>query len=1142
MSTIKSLKFDVSSAWDGSGINQASADIQKLNADIKTLSDKSISVDVDDADATTKMDDLKARLQALSNQAIVLTADSTRVNADIDDVKLRLAEIKGNINVSLDDTEAKAEIDALKARLAALQAEKLKIDMDTTAAKDSVDDLTRDVRSFEDEMDKARDDSSRDWSGIKDDIDNMSESLQKLPGMTGAMAPAIIALSPLVVGLGAEILGLGGAIVSSFGSATLAVLPFAASIFGTLKSSMALYTTLQPLNATLAQQESTLSGLKKGTTAYATAQAAVASTQKQINAAMSAATPVQQKVAESIGKLMTAWQAFQAQAEKLTGPVLSEGFKLLADILPQLLPLVGAVAPIFQDILDKADKFVNGNGFQGWVEWITDIGVPNLKNILATVGHLFTALGQIIVGFAGNGLGFTQWLSSVTKELDNWGAGGGYQRFADEIRQDWPQVKQLIVNVGDGIRNLVKALSGLGLGSLVGLIALSGILAKLTPGEIQAIAIAFLAVRAAILAWSIVSAIATITTTALALATGTLGVIILGVVATIALVIVVLAAVGIGLYELVTHWSTVWAFIKQIAAQVWQWLQTGWSAFLQFWINAWNNFSGDMKSLWNATWGALKAAASAAWSALQTGFQAFLNFWINAWRNFASDMTSAWNATWNALKSAAQAVWSALQTAFTDFLNGMHSAWTSVSSAIQSSWSTVWNAIKTVATTIWNDLKTGFSDIVNTIESDFTSLVSKVQSIWNGIVSVFSTPVHAVVNVWNDVAGAVGLPTIGFASGGHVTGAGGETQDKIPAMLSHNEYVMPASSVNHYGVGMMDNIRTQKFAGGGLAGGAGNPGTSALGAAGAGSNPEAGGPSLTQIGKDALSLPGQVANAGISAIKSVLGTAVYTIAKPLIDAIISAIPHPVGGVAAPAGDVPYAAASSLANAMLSKLQSAQTAAQAKAAAAAAASAAGGPSSPGTALPSAAIQADLKAAGIPQSQWAAYGTLIQAESGGNPNAYNPQGTSSGNAAGIAQVTSGTFAAYGGGNIYNPVDNLKASYAYIEATYGGNLSNIPGLGTSSYQGYATGTNSALAGWAMVGEKGPELAHFGGGETVKSFDQTAAAIAAAGQAGGNKWEGDVNVNVSVAGGATGTDTGNQIATQIVPELTQMLRQRGL
>lgn len=54
------------------------------------------------------------------------------------------------------------------------------------------------------------------------------------------------------------------------------------------------------------------------------------------------------------------------------------------------------------------------------------------------------------------------------------------------------------------------------------------------------------------------------------------------------------------------------------------------------------------------------------------------------------------------------------------------------------------------------------------------------------------------------------------ASGGYVSGPGGPTEDKIPAMLSDGEYVIRASSVSQYGTELLDRINAGKFADGGL--------------------------------------------------------------------------------------------------------------------------------------------------------------------------------------------------------------------------------------------------------------------------------------------------------------------------------------
>jgi hypothetical protein len=53
------------------------------------------------------------------------------------------------------------------------------------------------------------------------------------------------------------------------------------------------------------------------------------------------------------------------------------------------------------------------------------------------------------------------------------------------------------------------------------------------------------------------------------------------------------------------------------------------------------------------------------------------------------------------------------------------------------------------------------------------------------------------------------------ANGGYISGPGTSTSDSIPARLSNGEYVVKASAVNQYGVGMMNSINEQRFADGG---------------------------------------------------------------------------------------------------------------------------------------------------------------------------------------------------------------------------------------------------------------------------------------------------------------------------------------
>lgn len=112
-------------------------------------------------------------------------------------------------------------------------------------------------------------------------------------------------------------------------------------------------------------------------------------------------------------------------------------------------------------------------------------------------------------------------------------------------------------------------------------------------------------------------------------------------------------------------------------------------------------------------------------------------------------------------------------------------------------------------------------------------------------------------------------------------------------------------------------------------------------------------------------------------------------------------------------------------------------------------------------------------------------IAQNESSFDPNAINDwdsnamAGTPS---MGLMQTIQSTFDAYAGAgkDIWNPIDNAVAAINYMIDTYG----SVLNTGT---HGYATGIHSAPSGPAWVGENGPELMNFRGGESVINSDES-------------------------------------------------------
>ncbi|MFD8088973.1 transglycosylase SLT domain-containing protein [Streptomyces malaysiensis] len=147
-----------------------------------------------------------------------------------------------------------------------------------------------------------------------------------------------------------------------------------------------------------------------------------------------------------------------------------------------------------------------------------------------------------------------------------------------------------------------------------------------------------------------------------------------------------------------------------------------------------------------------------------------------------------------------------------------------------------------------------------------------------------------------------------------------------------------------------------------------------------------------------------------------------------------------------------------------------------------------------------VQRVLKELGLSQSYTDLVLHRIQVESGGNPKAINNWDSNAKAgypSQGLMQTIPQTFAAYAGPyrklGITNGLASIYAGLNYAVHRYGSGWPKA----LSGTKGYWTGTNSASPGLALVGERGPELIDFGGGERVYNNQDTTDLL------GGKKYE---------------------------------------
>ncbi|WP_330349702.1 phage tail tape measure protein [Streptomyces sp. NBC_00582] len=323
---------------------------------------------------------------------------------------------------------------------------------------------------------------------------------------------------------------------------------------------------------------------------------------------------------------------------------------------------------------------------------------------------------------------------------------------------------------------------------------------------------------------------------------------------------------------------------------------------------------------------------------------------------------------------------------------------------------------------------------------------------------------NGIKKVWDGVAGFVGLdklPAAKFAGGGRTRG-GTPGKDSIPALMMADEFVVKRDSARSVGFGALEYINrtgelpVQRFADGGIVG-------DALSWVG-GKAKKIGG--AVMDGVDFLSDPGRlwdkatkfvrdkIAQVGQNKFAQMIGKVPIKMLGALKDKVVGAATSAFGGSS---GDI------------------------------------GGS---GVKRWSSVVLQALKMVGQPASLLSTTLRRMNQESGGNPRAINNWDINARNGTpskGLMQVIDPTFNAYAGKlrgrGVWDPLANVYASMRYALSRYGSLASAYNRAG-----GYANGGRPRPGEVAWVGENGPELLQFGGGQTVLDHDSSVSAVGAA------------------------------------------------
>lgn len=173
------------------------------------------------------------------------------------------------------------------------------------------------------------------------------------------------------------------------------------------------------------------------------------------------------------------------------------------------------------------------------------------------------------------------------------------------------------------------------------------------------------------------------------------------------LIIAALVALGAAIYELITHWSTVWGAIKDIAEDVWHFLD-----------GVWNDIKNDTLNIWNDIIDFFKSVGPLILDIMSGGILPLVQFLVDHWQQISHDV-SAW---WGDIESFFKRWWPEII--------GIMTGGVGLLPALMVKY---WKQIENDASALWGDIERVFSTGLHDVESAVSTGVSSVVSFFAGL-------------------------------------------------------------------------------------------------------------------------------------------------------------------------------------------------------------------------------------------------------------------------------------------------------------------------------------------------------------------------------------------------------------------------
>lgn len=466
-------------------------------------------------------------------------------------------------------------------------------------------------------------------------------------------------------------------------------------------------------------------------------------------------------------------------------------------------------------------------------------------------------------------------------------------------------------------------------------------------------------------------------------------------------------------------WTGIWMKAKEVVTNIWNGIVLVAQGFFGAIAIIFQTGKTIILGVWGAIWPLVSSIFRAAWTVVTGAIQAGWLIIRTVFQVGAAALTLVWRVAWAVIKLVVQQAWALIRTVIKIGWDIIVGLFTTFINIVTGRWGAAWDSIRNMFIQIWNAMR-------SFLQGSLTRMWQTIVSVWNSVVAFFRTVPGKILNAIGSLGNLlinVGHDVISGLFHGVVSAL-----SNIKNWVQDNIFHPIVDAIKSlFGISSPSTVMAEM--GGHLVSGL----------------------ILGLLKSDPTKFIGKVFGGLPAALGAIVGKGLVALSHLPSKALkaLGSLSGKIGG-------------------FFAKLF-------------------GGGGGGGVGQWMGVVLQALALNGLPASLAGQVLHQIATESGGNPNVTNTTDINAQRgdpSRGLLQTIGSTFAAYHvagtSNNIFDPLANVAAAINYARHVYGPSLMSGSG-GLGSGHGYAMGTSGAARGWAVVGESGPEMVNFSGGEQV-------------------------------------------------------------